>query len=276
MIEISFLKTGNIASSLLVELSLDERAEREDIKVRVFSSGAKMSEKAAESVAELLIKNSSPDLVIYSTPNAGTKGPRKAIEVLKKAALKNVIVISDYAGIKIKDELESSGLGYIFVKPDAMIGARREFLDASEMAIFNADILKTFAICGVVRAIQSEIDRAIAAVKKKETYLPRIIVDSRLAVEHANFTNAYAKSKAIAALEMLEKAGELSIRACFVEKERESYTTLASSSHELVRAAARLSDEAREIEKANDSVYRAPHYKDGRILSKRKLFEKPE
>lgn len=276
MIEISFLKTGNIASSLVAELALDERADREDIRVRVFSSGAKMSEKAAESVANLLIKNTSPDLIIYATPNANAKGPRKAINVLKKADMKNIIVISDYAGAGIKEELEEAGFGYIFVKPDSMIGARREFLDPCEMAIFNADILKTFAICGVIRAIQSEIDKAINAVKRNKSYLPRIIVDSKLAVEHANFANPYAKTKAIAALEILEKAGEVSVRACFVEKERKSYISLASSSHEIVRIAAKLSDEAREMEKAKDSVFRAPHYKDGRILSKRKLFEKPE
>lgn len=276
MIEIAFLKTGNIASSLVVELALDERAEREDIKVRVFSSGAKMSEEEAESIAQVLLKNTSQSLIIYSTPNASAKGPGKAIEMLKNADAESVIIISDYAGAKIKDELEKADFGYIFVKPDAMIGARREFLDPTEMAIFNADILKVFAVCGVVKAIQSEIDKAIEATKKGNAYLPRMVIDSKLAVEYANFSNDYAKAKAIAALEMLEKAGELSVRACFIETKSERYIKLASAAHEIVRAASKLCDEAREIEKANDSVYRAPHYKNGRILSKKKLLEKPE
>ncbi|HEY9245601.1 MAG TPA: F420-dependent methylenetetrahydromethanopterin dehydrogenase [Candidatus Methanoperedens sp.] len=43
-----------------------------------------------------------------------------------------------------------------------------------------------------------------------------------------------------------------------------------------MRAAAKLADEAREMEKANDSVFRKPHAKDGRLLAKTKLLEKPQ
>ena len=43
-----------------------------------------------------------------------------------------------------------------------------------------------------------------------------------------------------------------------------------------VLASAKLADEAREIEKANDSVLRRPHAKDGRLISKTKLLEKPQ
>jgi methylenetetrahydromethanopterin dehydrogenase len=43
-----------------------------------------------------------------------------------------------------------------------------------------------------------------------------------------------------------------------------------------MRAAAKLADEARELEKANDSVLRKPHAKDGRLLTKTKLLEKPQ
>ena len=44
----------------------------------------------------------------------------------------------------------------------------------------------------------------------------------------------------------------------------------------MMREALRLCDEAREIEKAGDSVIRRPHKKDGTIVSKVKLMSKPE
>lgn len=43
----------------------------------------------------------------------------------------------------------------------------------------------------------------------------------------------------------------------------------------MMRQAARLADEAREIEKSEDTVSRTPHYDDGSVLLKRKLIEKP-
>jgi len=43
----------------------------------------------------------------------------------------------------------------------------------------------------------------------------------------------------------------------------------------MIKTAAKLADEARELEKATDSVYRSPHSRAGLILSKRKLIEKP-
>jgi len=44
----------------------------------------------------------------------------------------------------------------------------------------------------------------------------------------------------------------------------------------MMRAAAVLCDEAREVEKAADGVVRKPHKKDGTIVSKTKLISKPE
>jgi len=44
-----------------------------------------------------------------------------------------------------------------------------------------------------------------------------------------------------------------------------------------MRAAAQLAIEAREIEKANDSVFRQPHSKKGgKQFQKTKLYEKPQ
>jgi methylenetetrahydromethanopterin dehydrogenase len=44
----------------------------------------------------------------------------------------------------------------------------------------------------------------------------------------------------------------------------------------MMRAAAQLAIEAREIEKANDSVFRQPHSKKGNLMTKTALYEKPQ
>ena len=41
-------------------------------------------------------------------------------------------------------------------------------------------------------------------------------------------------------------------------------------------AAAQLANQAREIEKSNDTVSRMPHAKNGAVLKKVRLYEKPE
>ncbi|MGB3944487.1 MAG: F420-dependent methylenetetrahydromethanopterin dehydrogenase, partial [Methanothrix sp.] len=48
MFKIGFIKLGNVASSLVADLALDEIAERTDIEVRSLSFGAKMTEREAE------------------------------------------------------------------------------------------------------------------------------------------------------------------------------------------------------------------------------------
>jgi methylenetetrahydromethanopterin dehydrogenase len=56
----------------------------------------------------------------------------------------------------------------------------------------------------------------------------------------------------------------------------ERYIPIVASAHEMMAAAARLAEEARELEKPTDAVLRRPHADDGKILSKRKLMEKPQ
>jgi methylenetetrahydromethanopterin dehydrogenase len=265
---IGVIKTGNIASSLVLELLLDERADRKNIDVRVATSGAKMGPEDCEEVAKQIVDLDS-DLILYTTPNPATPGPKKVIEMLKG---KRAIVVGDAPGIKIKDTLEEAGLGYIFVKADSMIGARREFLDPTEMAMFNGEMLKVLSITGAFKVIQEEIDRA---VDDKE-YLPRVIIDSDKAVSSSGIVNSYARAKAKAAYEMAEKVGELNIKGCFMQKDPEQYIETVASAHELLRAAAALADEAREIEKADDAVDRRPHSGDGKTLQKEKLFDKPQ
>ena len=266
--QIGVIKTGNIASSLMLELLLDERADRENIDVRVATSGAKMGPKDCEEVAKKII-DEDPELILYTTPNPATPGPKKVIEMLKG---KRAVVIGDAPGIMIKEKLDEAGLGYIFVKADSMIGARREFLDPTEMAIFNGDMLKVLAVTGAFKVIQEEIDRAI----NEDDYLPRVIIDSETAVSRSGIKNPYAMAKATAAYEMSERVGELNVLGCFMQKEPEGYIHTVASAHELLRAAAMLADEAREIEKAADSVQRTPHARDGKTLKKEKLLDKPQ
>ena len=62
------------------------------------------------------------------------------------------IVISDSPVLKIKDDLKAKGFGYFVVKCDPMIGARRQFLDPTEMVLFNADVTKVLAACRCSKA----------------------------------------------------------------------------------------------------------------------------
>ena len=50
---------------------------------------------------------------------------------------------------------------------------------------------------------------------------------------------------------------------------------LLAAAHEMMRAAGRLADEARELEKGGDKVMRKPHFNDGTLGEKRNLIEKP-
>ena len=273
MVRIGFLKVGNIATAPMVEMLLDERAEREDMEVRVLTSGANMDVKQSEDVARAMLALK-PDVVFVVSPNAATKGPTRAREVIAEAGIP-VVVVSD-GPRKLLEELQERGMGGIIVEADSMIGARREFLDPIEMAIFNADTTKVLSVTGVYSVVYEAIDALIEQLKMgKKPELPLINVTRTRAIEAAGFSNPYAKAKAAAAYEMARRVANLTTRACFREKDWEVYTALCAAAHELMRSAAVLADEAREIEKYGDSVLRRPHYDDGSILKKRKLIEKP-
>jgi methylenetetrahydromethanopterin dehydrogenase len=87
--------------------------------------------------------------------------------------------------------------------------------------------------------------------------------------------NPYARAKAMAAFGLTEKVAEINYQACFVEKEREKYVLLAACAHEIAQTAARLAEEAREIEKYGDTLTRRPHSKEGKLKSKTKLMLPP-
>jgi len=265
-------KTGNIASSMVLELLLDELAERKDLEVQTFGSGAKMTPDACRQVLSE-ISGDEFDLIVYVTPNPTGPGPKELIEGLNG---KPVIVVSDSTGIKMKERLEGEGVGYVFITGDAMIGARREFLDSIEMSIFNGHMLTVLSVTGALRALQEALDEAISSAKKGSVNLPRMIVDGKTALEYSGLKNPYAIAKAMAAYEMAEKVAKMNVKACFVLKDSKEYIPLAAASHEMARDAAWMADEAREMEKGDDSVLRRPHSPEGKQLEKRALLDKPK
>lgn len=274
-VKIGFVKLGNVGSSPIIDLLLDERADREDIDARCVGTGAKLGVEQSEEAAKKILEFN-PSLVIVSSPNAALPGPTKARELIAASKIPTIIVSDGPAKKAVKD-LADKGFGYLVVEADAMIGARREFLDPAEMAIFNGEVIKVLAATGVFNVLFTEIDKVIEAIKRNEKpTLPQIVVDRDVAVNGAKFENPYAKSKAIAAYEMLKKVAELDSEGCFKIQEREKYVPVVAAAHELLRVASQLADEAREIEKGTDSLARMPHHRDGTILMKRKLNEKPE
>lgn len=273
VVKIGFVKLGNIGASRIVDLLLDERADREDIDARVLGTGAKMTPEHAADTSRLL--DWDPDLVVITSPNAALPGPKRAREMVK-AKGKPCIVVSDAPAKKAVNDLKENGYGYIIIPGDPMIGARREFLDPVEMSLFNADVLSVLTITGVVKLMQEELDAVIAAIRKGgDVKLPQLIATAETSVERAQFSNPYAKAKAIAAYSMVEKVAELDVKGCFMMKDPKEYVPIVAAAHELLREAAKLAYEARDMEKQTDSLVRMPHARTGEILKKVKLQDKP-
>jgi methylenetetrahydromethanopterin dehydrogenase len=61
-----------------------------------------------------------------------------------------------------------------------------------------------------------------------------------------------------------------------MEKDNEKFIPLVACAHEMAQAAAKLAEEAREIEKYSDTVVRKPHSKRGEPLTKTKLMQSPK
>lgn len=281
---IGVLKFGCIGAAPLLDLILDERADRKDIEVRAFSSGAKLDENSCVGPTRSII-DYSPHLVLSVSPNAALPGPTKSRTLLAEARLPT-ITVSDGPGKKAfskkdkdgkKVKVTTRGQGFIILPVDSMIGARREFLDPTEMAIFNADIIKVLSITGVIRLLQNEIGNVIAQIKEGKTpEMPELVVTADIAIEHAGFANSNGRAKAYAAFKITEAVSTLTTKACFVAKDASIYIPMVAAGHEMLRAAASLADEAREIEKQNDTVLRTPHSSKGKMLRKTRLLDKPE
>jgi methylenetetrahydromethanopterin dehydrogenase len=274
VLKIGILKNGTIGSSLLLAFLMDERAESTRINVYEVTSGAKMHppEICTRTMEELL--KWEPELIIMSSPNAALPGPKATREMAGNIP---TVVISDSPAKKAVDEIKEKNMGYILVNSDSMIGARRPFLDPIEMSIFNSDLLKVLAITGALQVIAEELNNVIIdMLEGRIPTLPQIIIDAKIATDAANFSNPYAKAKAIAAFELAASVSKITGKACFQLKERSDYMPLLATAHEMMRTAALMCDEAREIEKFNDSVIRRPHHAKQHFLSKIGLHDKEQ
>ena len=242
LIRIGILKLGCIGAAPLLDLLLDERAERKDIDVRVVTSGANMDPGMCEEATTNLAAME-PGIVFIVSPNASLPGPTKAREILLEKKIP-VVSISDAPskkacykkndeGKKVKSVPEGSG--FIILPMDPMIGARKEFLDPTEMAIFNAELIKVHSCTGVTRFLQLEIDKITDGLKAKtELKLPTINLKIEKALEHGGFANPYAYAKAYAALKMTESIADITSKACFKESDPEKYVPAVAAAHELL------------------------------------------
>ncbi|MBN1682906.1 F420-dependent methylenetetrahydromethanopterin dehydrogenase [Candidatus Bathyarchaeota archaeon] len=273
MVKVTFVKIGFIATTNLVDALLDERASRKDLTMRVISSSVKMDEEDAIEVAKIATTIST-DLFVLVSPNASLPGPKKAREILSGTG-KPLIVISDDPSKKNLRENANENLGYIVVSADPMIGAKQSFLDPIEMALFNSDAIKVLAVTGSFRIIQTEIDKVINQIKKNEKLiLPNIVIEKENALAASMITNPYAQGKIIAAFEAARRVANLSTEGTFKIEEPEKYLPILAAAHELMRQAAILADEAREIEKINDAAVRIAHFSKGETRKKIKLSDK--
>lgn len=279
VVKVGIAKLGNIASGVMAELLLDERADREDMQTFMATSGTKLQPEDIDRVVSTM-KAWVPDFCIVVSPNGVLPGPKGAREELAKAGIPCIVITDDIT--TKKDDfaaLKESAFGYIIMKADSMIGARREFLDPIEMADYNGNLVKVLALTGAFRKLQTELDKVIDQVKEgkkgADLVLPKVVMSSDKAVE-GEFSNPYALAKARAAYEIAQAVAGVNVKGCFMTKGFENYVPIVASAHEMMRQAAVLCDEAREIEKAGDAVIRKPHKKDGVIVSKTALISKPE
>lgn len=282
-VNLGVLKLGCIGAAPLLDLLLDERADREDLNVRAFTSGAKLDNDSCADTTSTAIAGK-PDLMILVCPNAALPGPKASRKAISDAGIP-LITVSDGPSKKAyykkndegKQELNlPDGQGFFILPTDPMIGARREFLDPSEMALFNADVIKVLASCGVLRFIQNELDAVVNALKAGDALsLPQANVTAEKAITAGGFSNPYAAAKALGALKITESVAAVTSKGCFVEQDAEKYITLVAAGHEMMRTAASLADEARELEKSTNSLLRTPHATAGEPLSKTNLEAKP-
>jgi methylenetetrahydromethanopterin dehydrogenase len=241
--------------------------------MRVVSCGVSMDEADSEEISKMAAGIES-DLYVIISPNAALAGPKKAREVLKETG-KPIIAISDEPSRKAMKKLPEEGMGYIVIYGDPMIGAVTSFLDPVEMAIFNGDVLKVLSVTGVFRLIHSEIDRVLDEIKAgQKPVLPEIVITKMLALEHSDLSNPYAYAKALAAFKMSRNVASLTTEGVFKTEDRTETIHKVTAAHELIRQAAMLADEAREIEKANDTVMRYTHFKKGDLRRKTELHGK--
>ena len=281
--KLGVIKLGCIGAAPLLDLLLDERADRKDLETRAFTTGAKLDPESCQSVTQDLIAYQ-PDLTLLVSPNAALPGPTETRNALAAAGL-TTITLGDGPSRKTFFKKNEEGKqeikvldkqGFLIFPADPMLGARREFLDPTEMALFNADVIKLISATGVLHFVQNALDGAINAMKSGSAAdLPKQVVSAEDAISAAQFANPYAAAKAYAALKVAEAIPAITGKACFVEQDPAHYIPMVAAAHEMMRSAALLADQAREIEKYNDSVLRTPHASEGKTRRKVELMAKP-
>jgi methylenetetrahydromethanopterin dehydrogenase len=275
LVTVTIVKIGYIGTTTLIDALLDERSARSDIKIRVISSSVQMAEPDAEDAAKIAAGVPS-DLYVIISPNVGLPGPSKAREVLK-ATGKPIIIIGDEPSRKAAKALAEEGIGSIIIYGDPMISAKAPFLDPVEMALFNSDVLRVLAVTGAFRLVQTTLDRVIEEIKAgQKPQLPQLVINKTAALAASDIQNPYAYAKAMAAYEASREVASLSTEAVFKIEERKDALPVLAAAHELMRMAAKLADEAREIEKGNDTVVRLAHYRKGDLRRRVKLMDEPE
>ena len=186
--KLAVLKLGCIGAAPLMDLLLDERADREDLEVRSFTSGAKLDPESCQGPTAACVEFK-PDLVLLVSPNAALPGPTGAREAVLSANIPTIAVgdapskkaffKKNEAGKQVKSVPE--GLGFFVIPADPMIGARREFLDPTEMSLFNSDVIKVLAATGALRLMQNSIDAVVESLKAgKQAELPTITLSAYL------------------------------------------------------------------------------------------------
>ena len=272
MLKVVFAKIGMIGITPMIEGLFDERAVRTDIVTRSIYSGCKMEISDAKEVMEAALAFK-PHLLIFVTPYLQGEGPMAGVEMLCGSGVPSCVV-SNTATKEVLGKLEENSIGYIIVDADPMIGAKKEFLDPVEMCLFNSDIIKVLALTGVYRAIQVEVDKMIDALKQgRRPHPPKLILDKEKALAYSAYHNPYAAAKAMAAYEATKIVAELSTRGCYAIKDLGRALQYVSASHEVMRFAASVADEAREIEKKIDTIERLIHISDGSVIRKVRLLE---
>jgi methylenetetrahydromethanopterin dehydrogenase len=272
MVTVTFVKIGYIGTTNLIDALLDERSARTDIKLRVIGSSVKMDESEAEEVGKIAA-GVETDLYIAISPNAAMPGPKKLREILKETG-KPIIIVGDEPSRKTAKSLAEEGFGYIIIYGDPMISAKTAFLDPVEMAVFNGDVLKVLAVTGAFRLVHKTIDEVITKLEAGEDpVLPQLIINKTAALASSELKNPYAYAKAMAAYEASREVASLSTEGVFKIEDKDQALPVLAAAHELMRMAAKLADEAREIEKANDTVVRVTHFKKGDLRTKVHLFD---
>src|SRR5665647_1436544 len=159
VVKVGIAKLGNIASGVMAELLLDERADREDMQTFMATSGTKLEVADVDRVVSTL-KAWGPDFCIVVSPNGVLAGTTGAREQLAAAGIPVVVITDDVTTKKEWEGVKASKFGYIIMKADSMIGARREFLDPVEMSDYNGNLVKVLALTGACLLYTSPSPRA--------------------------------------------------------------------------------------------------------------------